>query len=99
MSRVRVAKIERYKPRLMRTVEMLSASRAKLDCGCQMIVGIHPGASEPAATGVACSEAHQPLVDLATQLLTRNLEHPAQMELVKVCADLLTAAGHATGEC
>lgn len=83
------AKIERYKR--TRVGDIITRERAKLPCGCCMLVGLSAD-RQPATRAAPCAEKHLMVMERANQLLVESLATPSKVQLVVVCAQFLTQA-------
>ncbi len=95
MKRKHRAIVEKYKP--TRVADIRTNTRARLPCGCVILVGIgfdtEDGKFAPTTRSQACCEQHQLLVERADNLLREWAARPVgNRMMVAVCADALSAA-------
>lgn len=72
---------------------ILVQSTARLECGCACHVGLRVDNREPATGAIACSDAHDVLMDFFSNLVEESTiePHPTK-SMVDVAAELLSKA-------
>ena len=86
-----MAQIQRFKPMLLAGY-LNTKERAVLRCGCCIFVGINSDTQAASTAAQPCSEAHEVITDLASEILRGWLPLPPGRPLVGACRDALTKA-------
>jgi hypothetical protein len=90
--RKRGAQVQRFQP-IKVGGDLNTGERAVLACGCCIFVGRRSGDHHQVATATqACSEEHQPMVELAGAVLMRITMTPRPRPMVTACVEALNEA-------
>ena len=92
------ATVEKSRPRLVG--DIVTRERAALPCGCCIHIGVVEGPSgwAPSSRSQACSDNHQPMIELADQLFREDTARPRPgIFAVNAAAAVLTSAAREMG--
>lgn len=89
--RKRGAQVQRFKP-IKIGGNLNTGERALLDCGCSIFVGRRSEDRQVATATQACSEEHQPMVEMAGAILMRITMTPRPRPMVDACVEALNEA-------